>query len=146
MVKLKFKKLNELAQIPKKANVGDAGLDLVATSVNIYDNFIEYGTGLSLEFPQTHVALLFPRSSISNKNIILTNSVGVVDSGYRGEVKFRFSMRTPNKPFLYDQDFYKIGDKIGQLVLMELPTVEIEEATELSESDRATGGFGSSGA
>lgn len=141
-MKVKFKKLDEKAVIPAYSKPGDAGLDLTATSkselVNTKYGFIEYGTGLAVEIPEGYVGLIFPRSSISNTGLILSNSVGVIDSGYRGEIKFRFK-------YIPDTNLYEVGDRVGQLVIIPYPTIEIEEATELNSSERGKGGFGSSG-
>ena len=91
-MKVKIKKLDNAAVIPSYATNGDAGLDLTAVSCQIDQSglFIEYGTGLAVEIPEGYVGLLFPRSSVSKTTLILANHVGVVDSGYRGEIKFRF--------------------------------------------------------
>ena len=80
-MKVKIKKLNENAVIPSYSKQGDAGMDLVATS-KIFDKYgnIEYWTGLAMEIPEGHVGLIFPRSSISKKDLALTNAVGVIDS------------------------------------------------------------------
>jgi dUTP pyrophosphatase len=138
-MKVKIKKLHPDAVVPKYAKEGDAGLDLVAVNGIKYANgYIEYQTGLSFEIPEGHVGLIFPRSSISNHSLSLTNSVGVIDSGYRGEVKFRFRD-------LKNGTIYKVGDKIGQLIIIPYPQIELEEVEELEESERGTGGFGSSG-
>ena len=144
-MKIKIKKLDEKAVIPSYAKIGDAGLDLVAVSKNFVKSgggeFIEYGTGLAVEIPEGHVGLIFPRSSVSNVNLMLTNKVGVIDSGYRGEIKFRF------KHIRKDSSLkeYEVGDKIGQMIIIPYPSVEFEETLELSESSRGAGGFGSSG-
>jgi dUTP pyrophosphatase len=138
---IKFKKLDPLAVIPARAHPNDAGIDLVATSreVNVEHNFIEYGTGLAMEIPNFCVALLFPRSSVSKTNLTLRNCVGVIDAGYRGEIKLRFSVdKSGNKE-------YSIRDKIGQLLVLEVPLVKIMEEDTLSESERGGGGFGSTG-
>lgn len=135
---LKFKKLSEEAVVPFKARQGDAGFDLVATSRKSCGNFIEYGTDLALEIAEGNVGLLFPRSSISKTGHRLMNSVGVIDSGYRGEIKVRMS-------YSYSESAYKVGDKIAQLIIMELPKVTLQEVEKLSESERGHGGFGSSG-
>lgn len=141
-MKIKVKKLVKEAVIPSYAKPGDAGLDLTATSIKRDKKYIEYGTGLSLEIPQGHVGLLFPRSSVTNKDIMLKNSVGVIDEGYRGEIKFRFqAIQSSN----YGEAVYQIGERVGQLVVVPVVTVEIEEAQDLEESDRGTGGFGSTG-
>lgn len=133
---LKIKKLKDGVRIPSYANKGDAGLDLVATSKVDHYQFIEYGTNLAVEIEEGNVGLLFPRSSISKTGHRLVNSVGVIDSGYRGEIKVRMS-HTNIQP-------YQIGDKIAQLVIVELPQVLIEEVEDLSDSQRGAGGFGSS--
>ncbi len=135
----KFKKIFFDAEIPSYTKKGDAGMDLRARSLMRTGQYYEYGTGLGLEIPEGYVALLFPRSSISNTDHYLRNSVGVIDSGYRGEIKVRMSV-----PNLGAKE-YDIGDKIAQLVIIKLPWVEIEEVEELSETDRGEGGFGSTG-
>ena len=136
-MKIKIKKLHTDAIIPKYAHEGDAGMDVFAISRKEAGKFIEYGTGLAFELPLGYVMLVFARSSVTNKDLMLKNSVGVLDSGYRGELVMRF-----NK--IGDEE-YKVGDKIGQIIVLPLPTVEFEETEELSESSRGTGGFGSTG-
>lgn len=137
-MKVKIKKLTDKAVIPKYAKDGDAGLDLTATSRRQDGaGFIEYGTSLAVEIPYGYVGLIFPRSSISKVNMSLTNSVGVVDSGYRGEIKFRF------KPAGVGKGLYDVGERVGQLVVLPYPNIELEEVTELSETARGDGGFGS---
>jgi dUTP pyrophosphatase len=91
-MEVKIKKLHPDATIPAYSKSGDAGMDMVATSAQISEDglYIEYGTGLSIEIPDGYVGLLFARSSISKTPLVLANHVGVVDSGYRGEIKFRF--------------------------------------------------------
>lgn len=138
-MKIKFKKLNDRAKIPFYANEGDAGMDLLATTVTRQSSFYEYGTDIAMQLPKGYVGLLFPRSSISNTDHYLRNSVGVIDSGYRGEIKIRMSI-----PELGKKE-YLIGDKIAQLVIIQLPWVDIEEVENLNNSDRGEGGFGSSG-
>lgn len=138
-MKLKVKKLNKDCQIPFYSKEGDAGMDLTAISIDKRSNlFWEYGTGLSLEIPKGYAGFIFPRSSISKTSHRLRNSVGVIDSGYRGEVKIRMSDD-------YSCRQYKIGDKIAQLLIMKLPFVEIIEVNELSASERESDGFGSTG-
>jgi dUTP pyrophosphatase len=137
---VRFKKLSEKAVTPKYAKPGDAGMDMVATSLVKSEVFYEYGTDIAVEIPEGYVGLLFPRSSISKTKQILANSIGVIDAGYRGEIKFRF------KKLDWDNgEVYEIGDKIGQLVIIPYPTIELEEVSELSETNRGNGAFGSSG-
>lgn len=136
---LKIKKLDSNSVLPKYAKQGDAGMDLTCTSLVKSSKYYEYGTSLAMEIPEGYVGLLFPRSSISNTDHFLKNSVGVIDSGYRGEIKLRMSI-----PALGEKD-YKIGDKIAQLIIVKLPWIEIQEVDELSDTDRDQGGFGSTG-
>lgn len=146
-MKLNVKKLHWLAQIPKYAKPGDAGMDLTAVSKDYdSDGNAVYGTGLAFEIPEGYVGLLFPRSSNAKKNLLLTNSVGVLDSGYRGEVFFKFkpSMKYPGQ---LDHNIreYEVGDRIGQIMVLPYPQIEFVEAEELSSTERGEGGFGSSG-
>jgi dUTP pyrophosphatase len=139
---VKIKKLHENAVIPVYSKPGDAGLDLVATSIDddSYNNII-YGTGLAIEIPEGHVGLLYPRSSNSKTDLYLTNHVGVIDSGYRGEIMFKF--RPING--IEDAFIYAVGDRVGQLIIIPYPSIEFVETEELSDSDRGDGGFGSTG-
>ena len=135
-------KLNPNAVLPKYAMDGDAGMDLTAVS-KTYDEYgnIVYGTGLAFEIPKGYVGLLFPRSSNAKTNLRLTNSVGVLDSGYRGEVMFKFKYDS----FSVMMNEYNVGDRIGQIIIMPYPTIEFEEAMELSKTERGNGGYGSTG-
>lgn len=141
-MKVNVKKLDSNAVLPTYARHGDAGMDLTATSKN-YDEHgsVCYGTSLAFEIPRGFVGLLFPRSSNTKKDLILANSVGVIDSGYRGEVVLKF------KAALKDQhrmkEIYEIGDRIGQIIIMPYPQVEFNLVDELSSSDRGVGAFGS---
>lgn len=158
-MKVTFKKLNDKAVMPKKAHPSDAGFDLVATSKRIDENGnIVYGTGLAFEIPEGYVGLIFPRSSISKTNIVLTNSVGVCDCHYRGEVMAKFKPITTANEFhnqrgevehYIDMDGspkdYEVGERIAQLIIIPIPEIEFEEVEELSETDRGTGGYGSTG-
>lgn len=153
-MKVRIKKLSELAVVPSYAKDGDAGMDLIATSI-ISDTptQITYGLGVALEIPKGFVGLVFPRSSIRKTGLQLSNSVGVIDSGYRGELQATF-----NKLFggeaMYDEmkvkeiqpnDFYKVGDRVAQIMIVPHPDIQFEEADELSDTERGEGGFGSTG-
>lgn len=81
---IKIKKVTPTAQLPTKAHATDAGYDLYADTCSIEDGVACYGTGVAVEIPQGYVGLVFPRSSICNYHLQLSNSVGVIDSGYRG--------------------------------------------------------------
>ena len=141
-MQVKIKKLHQDAVIPTYAKHGDAGMDLTAISKSYddHDNAV-YGTGLSFEIPFGYVGYIFPRSSNSKKDLMLSNAVGVIDSGYRGEVIFKFkaTMKSANRM----QNLYEIGDRVGQLIIMPIPKIEFIEVDELSNTDRGVGGFGS---
>jgi dUTP pyrophosphatase len=140
-MKIHFKKLDSKAQKPKFGKPGDAGADLTATSMNLFmDDHIVYGTGLAVEIPEGMVGLVFPRSSIRNTTLSMANSVGVIDSGYRGEILISFKMLDKNEVV-----GYTIGDRIAQLVIMPVPLVQFVEVDELSETERGTDGHGSTG-
>jgi dUTP pyrophosphatase len=147
-MQVKIKKLKDNAVIPKYSKPGDAGLDLVATEVtfgtehigdDIFVNIATVKFGLALEIPKGYVGLIFPRSSIYNKGCLLTNAVGVLDSGYRGEISAKFEHITINS------FGYKVGDKCAQLIVMPYPEIELVISEELSESDRGVSGYGSTG-
>ena len=144
-MKVKFKKLVDTAVTPRYAKPGDAGMDIttIAHKINTEHNFIEYHTGLSFELPKGYVGLLFPRSSVSKKDISLANCVGVIDSGYRGEIIFRFKFKKDT--YFAGLKRYENGDRIGQLIIIPYPSIELEEVSELSDTERGEGGYGSTG-
>lgn len=140
-MKVGIKKLHPDAVIPKYAKPGDAGLDLTAVEIINDEGFqVTYKTGLAFEIPLGYVGLLFPRSSVRNYQLSLSNAVGVVDSGYRGEIQFTF-----NKLGGIPSKKYEVGDRIGQLIIMPYPSIELVELDALSKTERGEGGFGSSG-
>lgn len=139
-MQVKVKRLHPESVIPSYAKKGDAGLDLTAVSEEWNENnsMVTYGTGLSIEIPEGYVGLLFPRSSVCKTSLNLSNSVGVIDSGYRGEIMLKY--RYPEQGLVYD-----LGDRVGQLIIMPYPQIELIEAEELSSTERGAGGYGSSG-
>ena len=140
-MKVKIKKLHPNAVKPKYAKESDAGMDVVATSIIENTSFqITYGLGIAMEIPDGMVGLVFPRSSIRNTELILSNSVGVIDAGYRGELQATF-----NKLNGLDSVSYNVGDRIAQIIIVPHPIIQIVEVDELSESSRGIGGFGSTG-
>ena len=142
-MKVRIKKLNENAVIPAYAKSGDAGMDLVATSIiSETDTQITFGIGLALEIPKGFVGLIFPRSSVRKTRLMLSNCVGVVDSGYRGELQATFNKVNQNS--IAEND-YKVGDRIAQIMIIPHPDIQFEEADELSDTERGEGGFGSTG-
>ena len=175
-MQVKTKIINKEIETPvlKYSKQGDAGIDLTATS-KWYDEQgnVCYGTNRAFEIPQGYVGLLFPRSSNANKDLLLSNSVGVLDSGYRGEVMFKFKKEINNERSVLNtiiavqnmaeikEDFkrlglldgddienfteYQLGDRIGQIIILSYPQIEFEEVEELSETERGSGGYGSTG-
>lgn len=145
-MEVKVKKLLDYAVIPSYAHPGDAGMDIVATSIDVTDDYIEYGTGLAFELPKGYCMLIFPRSSNSKKDLLLANSVGILDETYRGELKLRFKRAySPTTYGLSCNKIYDIGDKVGQIVIIPYPTVKFNEVDDLSDTERGSGGFGSTG-
>lgn len=142
-MQLKFKKLSEKAVIPSKAHKSDAGYDLTATGITTQINecgqlMLVYHTDIAVEIPEGYTGFLFPRSSVYKKSLQLTNSVGVIDSGYRGEIMAVFKTTTDVIPAVY-----KEGERFAQLVIIPTPDFDVVEATELADSDRGEGGYGS---
>lgn len=169
-MEVKFKKLSDKAVMPSKAHPTDAGFDMVATGINETEDYLEYKTDIAIQLPKGYCALLFPRSSNSKKDLLLANSVGLVDEGYIGEIRFRFKrilmpviqdvmiapptgdilkdvQNTRKMPGIAyrDDHIYKEGDKVGQLVIMPIPEITLVETNELAETDRGDSGFGASG-
>ncbi len=143
-MKVRFKKTHELAVTPRYATKGDACMDLYAVSVDcdVKGNIV-YDTGIAMEIPDGYVGLLFPRSSISKTSMMLRNSVGVIDSGYRGTIKLKFKSfgsTTGEKT-----EIYSMGDRVGQIMLIQRPEIEFEQVEELTDTERGLGGFGSTG-
>jgi dUTP pyrophosphatase len=170
-MRAQIKRLVPEAVIPKYMKEDDSGMDLVAVSKKFdEDGNVVYGTGLAMAIPKDHMGLIFPRSSNAKKDLILSNSIGVIDPGYRGEVFLKFK---PSGYFAADIDsvaagvetdffeyvcfgkespddtdqvsVYNVGDRVGQIIIVPRPFVEWEEVDELSVTERGTGGYGSSG-
>ena len=141
-MKIKVKKLRDDAVIPAKAHPTDAGYHLTAvwSGWNNATQTTEYGFGLSFEIPEGYVGLVFPRSSIYRKDLFLTNAVGVIDAGYRGEVTAKFKSTSQRLPTSYN-----VGDRVAQLIVIPIPEIEFVEADKLSDTVRGAGGYGSTG-
>lgn len=134
---VKIKKLHENAVIPSYAKNGDAGMDLTAVSMEYLGSNIKYGFGIAIEIPIGFVGYVFPRSSCFKQGQILSNSVGVIDSGYRGEISAVMTGVSMSK--------YNIGDRVAQIIIMPIPSIEFMESEDLSETERGCGGYGSTG-
>jgi len=139
---VKIKKIDARAIIPSYSKLGDAGMDLTAIDFDSTEEYIQYRTGLAIEIPEGFVGLIFPRSSISKYSLVLANSVGVIDSGYRGEILVRFKI--VNNYQSEGIKVYKMGERIAQLMIVPYPVVNLVEVDGLSDSVRGEGGFGSS--
>jgi dUTP pyrophosphatase len=138
---VKVKKLHENAVIPSYSKPGDAGMDLTITSQMSNTTFdASYGFGIAMEIPNGYVGLVFPRSSVRNQDLLLTNCVGVIDSGYRGELQATFK-----KTNGFESIKYNVGDRGAQIIILPYPQVFMVESDELSDTERGTGGFGSTG-
>lgn len=136
-MKVKFKKLDPKAVPPYRKDPLDAGWDLTAVSKTIsLNNKIVYNTGIAVEIPKGYVGLLFPKSGVSNKDLILSNCVGVIDSSYRGPIIVNYT-ETGDKNHVY-----QVNDRICQLIIMPYPEIEWEETNELSNTFRGDKGFG----
>ncbi len=141
-MKVNIKKTHKDAVIPKYAKIGDAGLDLscISKEFNIDTYQYIYDTGISLEIPDGYCGLLLPRSSICKYSLNLSNSVGLIDSKFRGNIKFIFNLINKD-----NYTVYNVGDRIGQILILPYPNIEFNEVEELSITERGNGGFGSSG-
>ena len=139
---MKVKRLYEEALLPTKATEGSAAFDLYAYTEAPLEpcETFKYKTGIALEIPEGSVGLIFPRSGLSTKfGIRLSNCVGVIDSDYRGEIIVALHNDSYESYMIYR------GDRIAQLMIVDIPKIEIEEVAELSDTKRGIGGFGSSG-
>ena len=141
MVNVKIRKVHPDAVLPERAHRTDAGMDVTAISMEMTEDYIEYDTGLQFQLPEGYVMLIFPRSSNSKKDLLMCNSVGVLDAGYTGNLKFRFKLTTEG----YTEKIYNPGDKIGQIIILPYPEIAFIETDNFEATDRGDGGFGSTG-
>jgi dUTP pyrophosphatase len=142
-VELRVSRIEDGAVLPKRAHEGDAGLDLHSCEpahIGPGERW-SVGTGIAVEIPDGHAGLVLPRSGLAREHgIALVNSPGLIDSGYRGEVRVLLLNTDPAETFRVEP-----GDRIAQLVVVAVALAEPVEAEALSESARGDGGFGSSG-
>ena len=142
-ITLKLKKLDEGLPAPAYANPGDAGLDLYAAK----DVTLQPGqramipTGIAIAIPQGYAGFVQPRSGLAaQQGFSIVNTPGLIDSGYRGEIGV-IGLNTDTQ----NEIVIARGDRVAQLVIQEVPVVELLEVDELDETERSSGGFGSSG-
>ena len=136
-------KLTDGAPLPRHARPGDAGLDLTTREDAVIPpgGTRLVGTGVSVEIPEGYVGLCFPRSGLASKRgVNLANCVGVIDSGYRGEVMAALHNANPDAHRVVER-----GERVFQLVVVPFATCECVEVDELSGTERGEGGFGSTG-
>lgn len=164
-MKIRYKKLVPEAKSPFRKYDDDAGYDLYAVSKTETDKYIEYGIGIAIEIPKYCVGLIFPRSSVTEKDLMLKNCIGVIDTQYRGELRCRFA-RIPSTKFedllMWQKDEtkdkrgyieiiwckenqYEIGERVAQIIIIPIPPVEFVESNELSETERGAGSYGHTG-
>lgn len=141
MMKVKVMKLMENAVLPMKAHPSDAGADLTVTAVEFDSehDVYTYHSGIAVEIPEGYVGLLFPRSSVFETGLALTNCVGVIDAHYRGEITAKM------RKSAFNVNAYEVGDRFCQMIVMPIPEVQYAESKLLSNTDRGTGGYGSTG-
>lgn len=169
-LKVQVKRVSKSAVIPTYAHSTDAGMDLYATAIEYEGGCRVVHTGIAVAIPKGYVGLIMPRSSISGTCQRLANCIGVIDSGYRGEITLKFDtkyralmpkeLKDRAKSFAtgklwdnidtdtyncWDKTEYQIGDRVGQLIIMPYPKVQFEVVDDLPESERGEGGYGSTG-
>lgn len=141
MPTIKFKRLHPAAVLPTKAHASDACFDVYATTREIGIGWARYGLGFATEIPVGWQAKFYPRSSICKTDMVLSNGVGVIDAGYRGEWQAFFLVETQ----VSSPRIYQLGDRIGQIQFERVAEIQFEEVDELPDSTRGGGGFGSTG-
>lgn len=141
-LEIRYIKLSNSAVTPTRASIYAAAWDITATSKTHIDEgdygYIEYGTDLAIEIPYGYAGLLYPRSSVSNTGLFLANSVGIIDPDYRGEIKFRYK-------WIPNTRMYEVGERVGQIRIEKTIGIRWVLVDELTNTDRDTGGFGSTG-
>lgn len=140
MKTIKIKKLVNKAKLPFQSRASDTGYDLTVTQIEDLGNFLKINTGIAIEMPEGIWAMLAPRSSLHKKGLMLYNSVGIIDNEYRGELILML-LKTKD----YSSNKLEIGDRVAQLIFMNLLPTKLLEVEELTESTRQDRGFGSTG-
>ncbi|MEA2352738.1 MAG: dUTP pyrophosphatase [Thermoleophilaceae bacterium] len=140
---LRFKRLSDSARPPAQAHPGDAGYDLFASEAVAIEpgRRASVGTGIAMAIPDGCAGLVLPRSGLAARHgITLPNAPGLIDSGYRGEVRVLLLNTDPETAF-----DVAVGDRIAQLLIVRFEAPPLEEAAELDDTARGSGGFGSTG-
>lgn len=142
-IKVPIKRIDLMVQLPSYAYEGDAGLDLRSNEDVVLKPFERklISTGLAIALPDGYAGFVQPRSGMAiKKGLSIVNTPGLIDAHYRGELKIIAINLDPSEPIVIEK-----GDRIAQLVIQAVPSVELTEVEELDETDRGDGGFGSSG-
>jgi dUTP pyrophosphatase len=142
-VRLAVRRLDPAAKLPVRAYDGDAGYDLCALEPATIGpgERAQVRTGIAVELPSRSAGLVLPRSGLAARHgIALVNAPGLIDSGYRGEIQVLLLNTDGTESF-----DVAAGDRIAQLVIIRVETPDVVEVAELADSERAVGGFGSSG-
>jgi dUTP pyrophosphatase len=153
---VRVKKMDPAALLPSRSHATDAAHDLTALDdgQSGEEGYLQYRTGLAMEPPSGHHLQIYPRSSISCYDLVMCNSVPLIDEGYRGEICIRFRIVPPCRlnsaghweaVFVPALRLYRRGDRIAQILVCPTLPARFDEVARLSSSDRAAGGFGSSG-
>lgn len=141
-MEIRFKKLSETAVAPFQGSKFAAGFDLTVDELEFSNDQIKYNSNIAVEIPEGYVGLLFPRSSVYKHHILLTNSVGVIDSDYRGPIKAVFQREEAIRCKISG---YRVGERFAQLIIVQNPSVKYIESDTLSETERGDKGYGSTG-
>lgn len=142
-IKVPIKRIDPMVQLPSYAYEGDAGLDLRSNEDVVLKPFERklISTGLAIALPDGYAGFVQPRSGMAiKKGLSIVNTPGLIDAHYRGELKIIAINLDSSEPIVIEK-----GDRIAQLVIQAVPSVELTEVEELDETDRGDGGFGSSG-
>lgn len=145
MLTVLVKRLTTSAIMPRKATPGSACFDLHVDRREMDTFGWSINTGLAVSLPAGHGMLIYPRSGLATKlGLVLRNGTGVIDSDYRGEIILKFNFGHPSM-----QDFvlsaFMLGSRVAQAMIIQVPEVVMHEVTELDETERSVGGFGSTG-
>ena len=142
-IRISVKRLDRDLPLPRYARPGDAGLDLYAAARTVIEpgSRVAVPTGLAIEIPPGYAGFVLPRSGLALRHGITNlNTPGLIDAGYRGEVRVLLINHDPRETVTIER-----GDRIAQLVVQAVECVELHEVDELSSTERGSGGFGSTG-
>ena len=148
MTEVRFSKTNDEAHPPTKATDGSAGLDLYAATPAIipYSKGVTYlSVGVSMEIPKGYAGIIVPRSSLHKRGLELANTIGVIDSDYRGDIKLPLTAIQREHTWDTGDIFVEQGDRLAQLLIISVLDVTLVESATLSNTERGHGGFGSTG-